>query len=611
MLLKKLNLLIKNQRIMKKIFLFCAAMLVAFAANAATINVNPGNDALIAALQSAANGDVLVLADGVYNEYSNYIDFNKTIEVKAADGAKPVVNVGCYIKVQGGSTVKISGIKFDGTEQGHNGNSYSHFIRVYDNAVNNTLILDGCEICNTKANIALRVEADKYLNSLQINNCYFHDGTNCAINIAKSGGANHACPRIEINNSTFANYIGLDNGIIAINSKDGGLAADPANDVEVKMDHCTFYHNTMKTETSTWGCLDVRKSANVVVSNCIFANPATVATGTFAERATQLYGGSISNCLLFNTPNHRTDAITPANPLKDVDPKFVYAEKGDYTLFKNSPATNYGTDGLTLGDARWYPKKVAMKGSWDEWAKQLVFEDATDGLTATAKMHLDKNMTPGYEFKMLNGGEWCVNEGFWFTHDGNKKADNVVPQVGDGNPMVLKAYKGDYTFTWTYATKSLEVTFPSADTKYYLHGSFNGWVDIEMTENAGILSATAALEADKNDYQFKIYKLDYLEEKTWYGAEDEINMMTKDNCTNWQLSDDQMDNWDIYLTSAKAGDYKFSFNPADKKLNVIYPSGTGINNVEMGEKAVKVIENGQLYIIKNGVKINALGTVVK
>jgi len=34
-------------------------------------------------------------------------------------------------------------------------------------------------------------------------------------------------------------------------------------------------------------------------------------------------------------------------------------------------------------------------------------------------------------------------------------------------------------------------------------------------------------------------------------------------------------------------------------------------NTEVTEKAVKMIENGQLIIIKNGVKFNALGTVVK
>ena len=38
---------------------------------------------------------------------------------------------------------------------------------------------------------------------------------------------------------------------------------------------------------------------------------------------------------------------------------------------------------------------------------------------------------------------------------------------------------------------------------------------------------------------------------------------------------------------------------------------TAIENTEMGKKAVKVIENGQMFILKNGVKYNAQGAVVK
>ena len=42
-----------------------------------------------------------------------------------------------------------------------------------------------------------------------------------------------------------------------------------------------------------------------------------------------------------------------------------------------------------------------------------------------------------------------------------------------------------------------------------------------------------------------------------------------------------------------------------------WPTATAIENSEVAEKATKVIENGQLFIIKNGVKYNAQGAVVK
>ena len=38
---------------------------------------------------------------------------------------------------------------------------------------------------------------------------------------------------------------------------------------------------------------------------------------------------------------------------------------------------------------------------------------------------------------------------------------------------------------------------------------------------------------------------------------------------------------------------------------------TAVVNTEAGVKAVKVMENGQIFIIKNGVKYNAQGAVVR
>ena len=43
----------------------------------------------------------------------------------------------------------------------------------------------------------------------------------------------------------------------------------------------------------------------------------------------------------------------------------------------------------------------------------------------------------------------------------------------------------------------------------------------------------------------------------------------------------------------------------------IIENATNIENVEANEEAVKFIENGKLYIMKNGVLYNAVGAVVK
>ena len=91
---------------MKKLFLLISVLALSLMAGAKTINITPtsphssGNN-LLATLsdESTVDGDVIILADGTYSEYNNYIVFDKSVEVKAADGAHPVVEVECEVRI--------------------------------------------------------------------------------------------------------------------------------------------------------------------------------------------------------------------------------------------------------------------------------------------------------------------------------------------------------------------------------------------------------------------------------------------------------------------------------------------------------------------------------
>lgn len=55
-----------------------------------------------------------------------------------------------------------------------------------------------------------------------------------------------------------------------------------------------------------------------------------------------------------------------------------------------------------------------------------------------------------------------------------------------------------------------------------------------------------------------------------------------------------------------------SYTPSKIKLGAVIPVSTeGVENVSDAVKAIKTFENGQLVIIKNGVKYNALGAVIE
>lgn len=55
----------------------------------------------------------------------------------------------------------------------------------------------------------------------------------------------------------------------------------------------------------------------------------------------------------------------------------------------------------------------------------------------------------------------------------------------------------------------------------------------------------------------------------------------------------------------------YSNNPQVYFITAEEASGTAIDNTVVSEKAIKMFENGQLIIIKNGVKYNALGSVIE
>ena len=98
---------------------------------------------------------------------------------------------------------------------------------------------------------------------------------------------------------------------------------------------------------------------------------------------------------------------------------------------------------------------VEAKGSWDSWASGLAFAEAADHKSASAT----KNLSAGdYEFKiLLNGTAWRANGHEY--HAGYPGAENINV---NGDNMKLKAeVAGDYTFTWTFATDGLMITFPT------------------------------------------------------------------------------------------------------------------------------------------------------
>jgi hypothetical protein len=73
----------------------------------------------------------------------------------------------------------------------------------------------------------------------------------------------------------------------------------------------------------------------------------------------------------------------------------------------------------------------------------------------------------------------------------------------------------------------------------------------------------------------------------------------------------------VQVRKNKAGKLHLEVNAINSfnlPIHIVYeadPVGSAIENVTVDTNANKVIENGQLFIMKNGVKYSVLGTVVK
>ena len=98
-------------------------------------------------------------------------------------------------------------------------------------------------------------------------------------------------------------------------------------------------------------------------------------------------------------------------------------------------------------------KQAILRGSMNGWGEKDKMTIADDYLTASIVLPLDKG---SYSWKMFVGVDW-LGGGKAVTRENNTYA------LGEGADCTLNAdVTGDYTFTWTYATKTLVVTYPES-----------------------------------------------------------------------------------------------------------------------------------------------------
>ena len=301
--------------------------------------------------------------------------------------------------------------------------------------------------------------------------------------------------------------------------------------------------------------------------------------------------------------NHSWDPALMGNQTLTV------AKSGYHTLtFTYNASTKAVGATATLTKEAEVDPVIQIKGQFNnEDATEWIVEDlalAADKKTATTTLTLTARTI---EMGILLDGNWNSNG------KEIKPSSNTITltEEGTGNIKLYAPEDGEYTFTYTLESKTLVVTFPEGATDplpvLNLFGSWDEWkAGTLFTPAANKLTATATLTLDAGDYTFKVTK-----DAAWM-TNDNSGTMTRVNSKDWPFVEGEHKAATGLKADAK-GDYTFTWTYETNALSVTFPAATATDLIgaDSDSKAVKMVRDGQLLIVRDGVTYNMMGSVVK
>ena len=268
--------------------------------------------------------------------------------------------------------------------------------------------------------------------------------------------------------------------------------------------HYTVKNGTWDKGGGTWSIWPIPVEKNYVdVTVTITANAAAYIKWSNA-------GEKLANAtdyVAMNAGENKTYTYTLAQV--DEATGVTYTIKvGDVVSEEQTTSTNVTADFKTL------MKQAILKGSMNDWSDKDKMTIADDYLTASIVIPLNEG---NYKWKMYVGVEWLGGAK-------NVTRENNTYSLVEGDDCTLNAdLAGDYVFTYTYATKTLVVTYPEPE----INGSviFDAAIDKSETSTAAELN----LEKDGvnlhvsngilgNGKEYRIYKGQWIDITCEYGT---------------------------------------------------------------------------------------------
>ena len=451
---------------MKRLSLFFAILASCFTVQAAVINCQPAGD-LSWYYSQAQPGDILLMADGIYDEAYTMTFDKEGVVLKAAEGAKPVIALtGAWTTIELLASTTFDGITFDGT------NVCYYPISAFGSDAG-TYAFKNCEFTGWMYwAISNHYEANTHVDNVLIENCLFHDAAGSAIYFNDDAPTGeHACANFEMKNSTLYNLVEDEYvGVIHVSSRSEATGAQN----KVVIDHITMYDCT----TPSLGGITIRKSSDLSITNSIIA----YSTNT-DQYAFYIYGGKVENTIYFNGKKKSGPTYTGC---LTSDPLFVYPEGGNFNLRPGSPALGAATDGKDIGDLRWGEAElVAVTG--------VELDPASLHIYTTDTVQIVANILP--ETATNRNVTWSI-------------ADPTIASINKGTVIGLKPGKTTITVTTEdgghTATAALEVEQKvfhplviEADAKYEAKDyTVPSYIQMVIAKEAARRDSTAANVAD-------------------------------------------------------------------------------------------------------------------
>ena len=525
-------------------------------------------DNLRIALLTAEDGDTIVMAAGTYLESnSNYIAFDgKTVVVMAAEDAEVILQPQVPITISNGGKATFIGIKIDASRLTELEDEYEHVIYPTDATEGKELIMDGCELYGFNINkSAIYSSSSNTLALCDVKNCYFHDNMKSCFFFE---GASIA--ELSVANSTFANIATDATGYYA------GIIDVRSTAAKVTVDHCTFYNCLLMNTDYAAITMKGPQKANVTISNNIFMLPEAID----GHRAIRQDVGA-ANCMTFNYVKDNGgihSSVAQTSCFLNTDPLFVDAANNNFKLKANSPAIGKATDGTNLGDPRWGVEEPTLITLTTGDNSQVI----TDNIGKTVNVKIARS------FK--------ANDGYYTLCVPFNMPASVIGTVYeiDGIEAYTAGQDGGLSINLDPVTNLL------AGVPYL----------VEPKENMNELVVEGVIIANdkpSEDYSWNngMVKLSF---QGCYSADGKTDGATEYYIGNGgYLYNNVVDKRGLcgFLTITDNDD-----NPVNIRARVVTREEveTGLDNNQLPNINIqKVLENGQLIIIRDGVKYNVQG----